>query len=88
MSEETASAEMANATGVDTIARLCDDAGATIGDDDGLLLIRFTPEGLVIPHILRMGMMSEGRLEAATPLLYHNIMQARAKISSLLNRRT
>lgn len=65
--------------GVDMLPQLCRDNGATIGPEDGVLLITVSPQGIVTPNVLRVGLLSEGRIEAAQMSIYSAIVRARGK---------
>jgi hypothetical protein len=51
----------------------------TLAESDGLLLVVFTKSGEVQPHVLRLGMMSEGRLEGAMMPIFMELMTARQR---------
>lgn len=69
----------AGPTAVDAIAALCNDGAIPVDERDGLLLIKFTPTNEVVPYVLRLGLMTEGRLETAMMRIYTAIVQARGR---------
>lgn len=71
---------------LDTLQTLADDAGVTTAPTDGLLLIKFAPDGEVIPYVLRLGLMSEGRLERAIMPIYSTIVRVRAQANQITRR--
>ena len=71
---------------LDTLQTLADDAGVTMAPTDGLLLIKFAPDGEVIPYVLRLGLMSEGRLERAIMPIYSTIVRVRAQANQITRR--
>lgn len=53
-----------------------------IGERDGVLLLLFTPDRRVLPHILRLGVMSEGMLEGSIMSIYQSIVQERVRLAN------
>ena len=53
--------------------------GVPSDPSEGILVIRFTRQGPVIPHILRVGLMSEGRLNDAIMPIFQELMRARVR---------
>jgi hypothetical protein len=66
---------------VATLDDLCVDCDVSVGPTDGILLIRATPDGQIIPHVLRHGMLTEGRLEMAMMPIYQEIQRSRMRNS-------
>lgn len=65
--------------GVDTARDMALNAGIPIGESDGVLLILFKPpRGDIEPHVVKLGLMTEGRLEAAMMTIFSAINRARA----------
>ena len=62
---------------VDSLDELCETSNIAIGPTDGLLLVRFTEDGRVLPSVLRLGLMTEGRMEASIMPIYLAINRAR-----------
>lgn len=69
---------------VDALPELCRDAGVNIAPDDGLLLIRVDKAGHVHPEVLRLGLLTEGRLEMAIMSVYSAVVRARVRESNRL----
>ena len=72
---------------LDTLQALADHADVTTTPADGLLLVRFAPDGSVIPYVLRLGLMSEGRLERAIMTIYSTIVRVRAQANQVMMRK-
>lgn len=48
---------------------------------DGLLLVQVDAGGRVYPHVLRLGLMTEGRLEQAIMPIYNEIVKHRTRLA-------
>ena len=62
-----------------TIASILDAPAITPADDDGILVLLFRRSGPVEPVIVRLGLMTEARLEAQIMPIFNAIQIARAK---------
>lgn len=71
---------------VDTIDGLCHSSGVEIGPADGILLIQVAPSGVVVPTVLRLGLMTEGRIEAQMMPIFNAIVRARMRAAQGLRR--
>lgn len=69
-----------DAAGVAGLDELCAHAGVRVGADDGILLLRATPDGQIIPHVLRINHLTEGRLEAAMMPCYMELNRFRGQM--------
>lgn len=56
---------------------LCKEHGIIIKATDGLLLIVCDDAGRMHPHVLKLGLLTEGRLEAAIMPIYNEVVKAR-----------
>ena len=50
-----------------------------IGEHDGVMVIVCDAQGHITPHVLRLGIMTEGRLEAAIMPIFDSIVKFRAR---------
>ena len=66
---------------IDTIPALCRDAGIDLTEQDGIMLVKTDAKGGITAHILRMGLLTEGRMEAGIMPIYMEINKARARIA-------
>ena len=62
-----------NQPNVDTLAALCQEYGIPVADGDGILLLRFTRGGEVLPHVLKVELMTVGRLDSNLMPIYQAI---------------
>ena len=61
--------------------------GISLFESDGLLLIQFTKSGTVHPHVLQLGLMSEGRLEDALMPIFNSIVRERTMVANEMMRK-
>lgn len=66
------------------IDELLEERGITPAVNDGLLLIRVDPQGRVHPHVLRLGLLTEGRLEGALMPIFNEIVKTRTILAHKL----
>jgi len=59
---------------------MCAHAGVTIGPNDGVLLLRATPDGQIVPHVLKIDNLTEGRLEAGIMPIYMELNRYRGQM--------
>jgi len=70
----------ANVSAVDSLDKLCHDAGVDLPQqDEGVMLVTCSKEGYIRAHVLRLGIMTEGRLEMHQMTLYKALIAARAR---------
>lgn len=63
------------------IDEMLEERGIEVGVADGLLLVVVDHLGQVHPHVLRLGLMTEGRLEAAIMPIYNEIVKHRVRLA-------
>jgi hypothetical protein len=67
---------------IDSLDRLCQAQQVVVPPDAGLLLVVTEPSGGITAHVLRLGILTEGRLEEAQMTLYNAIIRERAKLAN------
>lgn len=63
------------------VDELLAEKGVEVGKMDGLLLIQVDSTGHVLPHVLRLGLMTEGRIEQAIMPIYNEIVRHRTRLA-------
>ena len=66
-------------TPIDPITRLCRDMGVDCEPGDGVLLIRCDSTGNIHPHVVRLGILTEGRIEQQLMLVFRRVMETRMR---------
>ena len=64
---------------IDPISALCRDMGVDCDPGDGVLLIRCDSSGNIYPHVLRLGILTEGRIEQQLMLIFRRVMETRMR---------
>jgi len=72
-------AKMSNNASVDPVTTLCRDMGVDCDPGDGVLLIRCDSSGNIHPHVLRLGILTEGRIEQQLMLIFRRVMETRMR---------
>lgn len=68
---------------VDSLDDLCHDAGVPLPQsNEGIMLVVCSPTGEIRAHVLKHGILTEGRLEANRMVLFRACMEARAKAAN------